>query len=220
MQHKRKPTTNYGVIGDTNSVKDDCLNTFVQTIWGKLPENTELPTEIHRKMHGRPLGEIFVAIAKTCYDQEITLSEGERITLKLNEYIRPTYASRRMYEGAKEFLTTLKDSGMPMYILTGMEPDMIDARFHQHGFDGLFQGILGAPQTKEENIKHILKMYPGRRILATGDAMSEYRATTAYQGTIFLAFDMEARPKRVFPDDVNILTSYGREVWEEIFKQI
>lgn len=109
---------------------------------------------------------------------------------------------------------------MPMYILTGMEPDMIDARFHQHGFDGLFQGILGAPQTKEENIKHILKMYPGRRILATGDAMSEYRATTAHQGTIFLAFDMEARPKRVFPDDVNILTSYGPEVWEEIFKQI
>ena len=137
------------------------MNTFVQTIWGKLPENTELPTEIHRKMHG-----------------------------------------------------------MPMYILTGMEPDMIDARFHQHGFDGLFQGILGAPQTKEENIKHILKMYPGRRILATGDAMSEYRATTAYQGTIFLAFDMEARPKRVFPEDVNILTSYGPEVWEEIFKQI
>ena len=42
MQHKIKPATNYGVIGDTNSVKDDCLNTFVQTIWGKLPENTEL----------------------------------------------------------------------------------------------------------------------------------------------------------------------------------
>ena len=209
-----------GVVGETNSVKDKCLNAFCEMIWGKTVNDTELPTSIHRRMHGRPMGEIFVAIAKDCYNLTINLTDGEKITAQLNDYIRPEYIKRRMYEGAEEFLSVLKDAGTPMFILTGMEPEMIEERFRYHKFDNIFNGILGAPQTKEQNIKQLLKKYPDRRILATGDAMSEFKATMAYSGTIFLAFDMEKREKRVFPDEVNILTSYGTPVWKELFRQI
>lgn len=209
-----------GVLGETNSVKDRCLNAFCEMIWGKVVKNTELPTSIHRRMHGRPMGEIFVAIAKDCYNTTINLTDGEKITAQLNDYIRPEYIKRRMYEGAYEFLSILKEIGTPMFILTGMEPDMIEERFRYHKFDNIFNGILGAPQTKEQNIAEILKKYPGRRILATGDAISEFKATMAYDGTVFLAFDMEKRERRVFPDEVNILTSYGTPVWKELFRQI
>lgn len=209
-----------GVIGHTNSVKDMCLDAFCQTLWGEAITNAKLPTTLHREMHGRPMNEIFVAIAKDCYNKTISLYDGEKITERLNEYIRPEYVRRHMYDGARDFFLILRDIGTPMYILTGMEPDMIADRFRYHKFDNIFKDILGAPKTKEQNIAEILKSYPNRRIIATGDAMSEYKATIAYPGTIFLAFDMENREKRVFPPEVNILTSWGEIVWNELFQKL
>ena len=211
---------NDGTIRDTNHVKDECLDDFCINIWGKTTENSELPTSIHRRMHGRPMGEIFVAIAKECYNKEINLSDGENITSKLNDFIRPEYMKKRVYDGAKEFYKLLKDIGCPMYILTGMEYDMVSDGLNYHNMGDIFEDILGAPKTKEQNIKEVLQNHPGRRILAMGDAMSEYKETKAYKNTIFLAFDFENRENRVFPAEVNILTSYGKDTWAELFKQL
>lgn len=212
---------NDGTIRDTNHVKDECLNDFCINIWGEMNENSELPTSIHRRMHGRPMGEIFVEIAKKCYNRDISLTDGENITSKLNDFIRPEYVKKRVYDGAKEFYNILKDIGCPMYILTGMEYDMVSDGLNYHNMGEIFEDILGAPKTKEQNIKEVLQLHPGRHILAMGDAISEFRATMAYPDTIFLAFDMENREKRVFPPEVNILTSYtGPDVWKELFKQI
>ena len=215
---------NDGTIRNTNSVKDACLDAFCEKEFGSIPDSfPTLPTDIHRRMHGRPMNEIFVAIAAEIYGKSISLDEGQEITLRLNEYIRPEYVGRKAYEGAKEFYSALKAMGIPMYILTGMEDDLVREGLEKNGMGGIFEEILGAPRTKEENIQYVLKKHPGCRILAMGDAMAEYRATMAIPGTIFLAFDFEnreARGKRVFPKEVNVLTSYGQEVWDEIEKQL
>ena len=215
---------NDGTIRDTNSVKDACLNAFCEKEFGRIPENSSvLPTDIHRRMHGRPMNEIFVAIATEIYHKALSLDEGQEVTLRLNEYIKPEYVSRPVFNGAKSFYLKLKQMGLPMYILTGMEEDLVKEGLDNNGMGGIFQEILGAPKTKEQNIAKILEMHPGCRILAMGDAMSEYKATKAIAGTIFLAFDFENREangKRVFPPEVNVLTSYGQEVWDEIERQL
>jgi len=215
---------NDGTIRNTNSVKDSCLNGFCEKEFGRIPENASvLPTDIHRRMHGRPMNEIFVAIAAEIYHKTLSLDEGQDVTLRLNEYIKPEYVSRPVYDGAKMFYLKLKEMGLPMYILTGMEEDLVAEGLEKNGMGNIFEGILGAPKTKEQNIEEVLKKHPRCRILAMGDAMSEYKATKAIAGTIFLAFDFEnreARGKRVFPSDVNVLTSYGQEVWDEISRQL
>ena len=109
---------------------------------------------------------------------------------------------------------------IPLYILTGMEPDLVAEGLDKHGMSGMFDGILGAPKSKEENIAEVLELHKGSRILALGDSMAEYTATMVYPGTIFLAFDFENRVKRVFPDNVNILNGYGKQVWKEIEFQL
>ena len=211
---------NDGTIRDTNGVKDQCLDAFCVKEFGTLSSSNVLPTEIHRQMHGRPMAEIFIEIAAKIYGKKISLSEGQQITERLNLYIRPEYISRPVYKGALEFYTTLKDMGLPMYILTGMEPDLVAEGLDKHNMGDIFDAILGAPKTKEENIKMILSYHKGAKILAMGDSFAEYAATMAYEGTIFLAFDFECRKKRVFPDNVNILTEYGENVWQEIVAQI
>ena len=214
---------NDGTVRDTNSVKDACLNEFCEQEFGPLQMATILPTDIHRRMHGRPMNEIFVAIAAEIYGKSISLDEGQEITLRLNEFIKPEYVGRKAYEGAKEFYSALKAMGIPMYILTGMEEDLVLEGLEKNGLGGIFEEILGAPKTKEENIQYVLEKHPGCRILAMGDAMAEYRATMAIPGTIFLAFDFEDREangKRVFPKEVNVLTSYGQEVWDELERQL
>lgn len=214
---------NDGTIRDTNSVKDACLNGFCEKEFGRIPENSILPTAIHRRMHGRPMNEIFVAIAAEVYHKTLSLDEGQDVTLRLNEYIKPEYVSRPVFDGAKAFYLKLKEMGLPMYILTGMEEDLVEEGLKKNGMGGIFEAILGAPKTKEQNIEEVIKKHPGCRILAMGDAMSEYRATKAVEGTIFLAFDFEnreAQGKRVFPPEINVLTSYGQEVWDEIKRQL
>jgi len=210
---------NDGTIRDTNSVKDECLNAFCVAELGAYAEGT-LPTEVHHRMLGIPMAAIFVQIAQECYGKVIDINEGQKITERLNEFIRPEYVARKVYDGARDFYQALKDMGLPMYILTGMEPDLVEEGLRKHGMAGIFDEILGAPKTKEENIAAVLKKHPGSRILAMGDALSEYKATMAYPGTIFLAFDFENRKERVFPNNVNVLTQYNRSVWDEIISQI
>lgn len=211
---------NDGTIRDTNGVKDAMLNDFCVAEFGQVPKDKELPTEIHRKMHGRPMNEIFVEIASTIYGKEISLDEGQMITERLNNFIKPEYVSRPVYPGAKEFFQRLKELGIPLYILTGMEPDMVQSGLENFRMQDLFLDVLGAPKTKEQNIAEVLEKHPGATIIAMGDAMSEYRATMAYPGTIFLAFDMENRTKRVFPDDVKVYTSYDEEVWNDLMEKM
>lgn len=211
---------NDGTIRDTNDVKDKCLDQFCVREFGKFSLLFTKPTEIHRRMHGRPMAEIFVQIAMEVYGQVLSLEEGQWMTERLNEYIKPEYVSRPVYEGAREFYLALKNMGLPMYILTGMEEDLVKEGLNKNNMDGIFDEVLGAPRTKEENIRMVLERHRGYRILALGDAMAEYKATMAYPETVFLAFDFENRRKRVFPENVNILTSYGQEVWNELASQI
>lgn len=211
---------NDGTIRDTNGVKDAMLNDFCVAEFGEMPKEKNLPTEIHRQMHGRPMNEIFVEIALSIYGKEISLEEGQEITERLNEFIKPEYVSRPVYSGAVEFFRKLKDMGIPLYILTGMEPDMVQAGLDNFGMQDLFIDVLGAPKTKEQNIAEVLEKYPGASIIAMGDAMSEYRATMAYPGTIFLAFDMENRAKRVFPEEVKVYTAYDDELWADLIEKI
>lgn len=177
-------------------------------------------TPIVSKMHGRPMNEIFVEIARQVYGQTISLEEGQRITDKLNLYIRPEYVSRPVFNGAKEFYSALKAMGLPMYILTGMETDLVAEGLKKNGMSGIFDDILGAPKTKEENIQFLLQQHKGAKILATGDSFSEYAATMAYPGTVFLAFDFEDRKTSVFPENVRVFTKYDETVWQELDKLI
>ncbi len=211
---------NDGTLRDTNSVKDAMLNSFCVAVFGELPSDAILPTEIHRAMHGRPMSQIFVEIAHSIYGKSISLEDGQNITERLNDFIREEYVSRPVFKGVREFFEKLKAMGIHLYILTGMEPDMVDEGLVAHGLDDLFIATLGAPTTKEANVEQVLKQYPGAKILAFGDAMSEYRVTMAYEGTIFVAVDMENREKRVFPDDVKVYTSFDEQMLSDILTQM
>lgn len=209
-----------GNMADSNRTKDVKLNPFCEQEFGKIPAWAKLPTVIHRELHGRPMGEIFQKISLEVYKKEISYKKGVIITERLNKFIKSFYITRPLFPGACEFYKRLKDMGYPIYILTGMEPYMIEAALEYHHITDIFDGIYGAPATKEQNIVEILKKHPGARIVASGDAMSEYRATMAYPDTIFLAFDLENRTKRVFPDDVKVYTSYNEEVWNDLMEKM
>ena len=72
--------------------------------------------------------------------------------------------------------------------------------------------ISGAPAAALE--------LPDARIIAFGDAMSEYKVTMAYEGTIFIAVDMENREKRVFPNDVKVYTAFDEEMYNDLIAQM
>lgn len=221
MKHKFiVAADNDGTLRDTNNVKDAKLNAFCIETFGALSSDKVLPTQIHRAMLGRPMAEIFVEIARTVYGKTISLTEGQLITENLNNYIRDEYVSRPVFPGVREFFDKLKAMGIPMYILTGMEPDMVDDGLKAHGLDDLFIETLGAPATKEQNVDYLLKKHPEARIIAFGDAMSEYKVTMAHEGTIFIAVDMENREKRVFPDNVKVYTSFDEEMYNDLIAQM
>ena len=60
-----------------------------------------------------------------------------------------------------------------------------------------------------------LSAYMNKNIFATGDAMSEYKATKR-PTTIFIGLDFENRKSRIFPEDVPIVTSYNSLLTEII----
>ncbi len=211
---------NDGTIRNTNGVKDACLDAFCVKELGALKADNPLPTSIHRRMHGRPMAEIFVAIAAEVYGLHISEAEGFRLTERLNEYIKPAYIAGEVFSGALEFYTRLKNLGIPLYILTGMEEDMVFQGLEYHGLDKLFEGILGAPKTKEENIENILKKYPNAKIIGIGDAIAEYNATMRYDGTIFIPVDFENRKKQVFPENIKVYREYSQEMWDDLVRQI
>ncbi len=204
-----------GSICDTNGVKDELLGSFCRKYWGGQINDCNY-NEIHRGLHGRPMAEIFVAIAKELHFQNISLEKGQVLSDELNEFIKPLYLAKPMYEGANEFYTLLNNMGVDQYILTGMEVPIVTQSLEIKKICNLFKGVLGAPETKEQNIKNVIK--EGQIILAIGDAMSEYKETMKYTNTIFVAVDFENRPKSLFPEGVRIITSY-KDIIPEIIRQ-
>ena len=162
---------------------------------------------IHRGAHGLPMNMIFVDIVKTVYGREISLEKGQEITENLNNYIRPNYMNRKMYDKAGEYHELLHLLGVKQYILTGMENDMIEASLKNHKIETYFDGILGSQKKKTEWVEDITVQYPDKKIFATGDAMSEYKATKK-PTTTFIGLDFEDRKVRIFPEEVAVATTY------------
>lgn len=201
-----------GSICDTNQVKDELLGEFCRSQIGKTDKNGEIVQDatvnaIHRGAHGLPMNMIFVDILKTVYGREISLEKGQEITENLNDYIRPNYMNRKMYNKAGEFHELLHLLGVKQYILTGMENDMIEASLKNHKIDTYFDGILGSQKKKTEWVEDITNQYPNKNIFATGDAISEYKATQK-STTTFIGLDFENRKNRIFPEEVRIATTY------------
>lgn len=212
-----------GSICDTNQVKDELLGEFCRTQLGSLDKNGEIVQDatvnaIHRGAHGLPMNMIFVDILKTVYGREISLEKGQEITENLNDYIRPSYMNRKMYDKAGEYHELLHLLGVKQYILTGMENDMIEASLKNHNIDKYFDGILGSAKKKTEWVEDIEKEYSDKVIFATGDAMSEYKATKR-PTTVFMGLDFENRKESLFPEEVPVLKSYDELVAQIILTQ-
>lgn len=208
-----------GSICDTNLVKDELLGEFCRSLLGKTDKNGEVVKDdvvnkIHRGAHGLPMNMIFVDIVKTVYGRDISLDEGQVITNKLNDFIRPSYMNRKIYDKAAEYHELLNLLGVKQFILTGMENDMIESSLKNHKIDKYFSGILGSEKKKTEWVEEIVKQYPDFKIFATGDAMSEYKATKR-EGTVFMGLDFENRKESLFPEEVPVLKSY-----DELVKKI
>lgn len=212
-----------GSICDTNQVKDELLGEFCRNQIASLDKNGEIVQDatvnaIHRSAHGIPMNMIFVDIVKTVYGREISLEKGQEITENLNNYIRPNYMNRKMYNKAGEYHELLHLLGVKQYILTGMENDMIEASLKNHKIDTYFDGILGSQKKKTEWVEDIVAQYPDKKIFATGDAMSEYKATKK-PTTTFIGLDFEDRKVRVFPEEVLVATTYDSLVAKIIMLQ-
>ncbi len=211
-----------GTITDTNVVKDIDLGNFCRKEF-----NSDLGDDaynhIHHEMHGKPMAEIFVEIAKRLHGTDISFDKGQEITDRLNEFIKPTYFSRPVYEGAKEFYAELKNDGATLYILTGMETDIVSQNFDKKEMSHMFKGVYGAPKNKAENIKEILKKENISNkpvlIIGIGDAMTEMRAVNVYSNSVFVGCDFENRTKRVFPENVQVITDY-KNMKQAILKEI
>lgn len=201
-----------GSICDTNQVKDELLGEFCRSQLGNFDKNGKVVQDatvnaIHRGAHGLPMNMIFVDIVKTVYGREISLEKGQEITENLNNYIRPNYMNRKMYDKAGEYHEFLHLLGVKQYILTGMENDMIEASLKNHKIETYFDGILGSQKKKTEWVEDITVQYPDKKIFATGDAMSEYKATKK-PTTTFIGLDFEDRKVRIFPEEVAVATTY------------
>jgi len=202
-----------GAICDTNQVKDELLGQFCRQEFGDTDMRgnaieDDTVNMLHRQAHGVPMNRIFVTIAKEVYGLDISTDEGQEITERLNDFIRPDYINRKIYSKAAEYHELLYLLGMPQYILTGMEPDMVQASLENHEIAPFFRGILGAPITKAEHVNNILKKYPNRTMFASGDAASEYKATK-HPGTMFIGMDMEGTGRRdIFPEGIAVVCDY------------
>ncbi len=210
-----------GCMTISDMIKERILNQFCIEKLGKMNDECALPTEIHRRMLGRPMGEIFIQILAECYGKEMSEAESLQITEDLNDYIRPDYLSAPLFYGVREFYGLMRNICTEMYVLTGMEIDMAQGGLAHHGLDSLFDAILGAPKTKEQNIDNVLARYSGKKviIISAGNAMSECRATMRYPDIAFFLALLLDGSKNPFPEGMKVYNEYGIELLTDIVSQ-
>ena len=108
-------------------------------------------------------------------------------------------------EGAMGALESLKDMGVPLYIVSATPQDELIRIVKSRKMNQYFDGIFGAPKTKAEHIGVVLqtlKIVPGSAVMI-GDAMSDYKAATE-TGVHFIGRELSGQT-HPFPAGTTVL---------------
>lgn len=105
--------------------------------------------------------------------------------------------------GSREFVERLYAAKIPLYVLSGTPEEELRQNLHDQQGAGFFQGIIGAPQSKEEGLQSILEKggYQPERTWFIGDADRDYVAAR-HAGVRFIYKPSEVIVSEIEPDGV------------------
>ncbi|MCK5696961.1 MAG: HAD family hydrolase [Gammaproteobacteria bacterium] len=95
----------------------------------------------------------------------------------LNHYtqaVEEAYLHVPLCEGFLHFLTHLKKQ--TLYIASGSEQEQLIRIFKKRKLGDHFKGIFGSPESKTNNVRHIINAYDPKKVLFIGDAVADFEA--------------------------------------------
>jgi len=98
----------------------------------------------------------------------------ENILSHYTQAVEEAYLQVPLCEGVLNLLNALKKQ--TLYIASGSEQEQLIRIFKKRNLSSYFKGIFGSPESKANNVRHIIEHYDPKKILFMGDAIADYEA--------------------------------------------
>ncbi|MBO4313110.1 MAG: HAD family hydrolase [Desulfovibrio sp.] len=171
-----------GVLLDSVPVKTRAFGRLAEP-WGE--EARERFVAYHTAHGGVSRYQKFIWFFREIVGREITPGESEDWGRRFSEIVQDEMRRCPCIAGAEQVLRDWKGR-LPLYVCSGAPAEEQRAMLAEHGLDGYFDGIFGAPPAKNELLARILKdagIAPADALMV-GDATTD-RDAAAYAGTLF-----------------------------------
>ncbi len=165
-----------GVILDSNQIK---TNAFVKALEDEPAELVGKFIEYHQANGGVSRYvkfKYFYTDIKKSYDPK----KVESALIKYASIVEKELVTCDYIPGFENFIDRLDQNDIPCYVNTGSDEKELIEVFKQRNILNKFESILGAPNTKEENIERIFDRIHDKRVLYFGDAKKDLYVAREY----------------------------------------
>ncbi len=98
----------------------------------------------------------------------------ENILSHYTQAVEEAYLQVPICEGFLSILEGLEKQ--TLYIASGSEQEQLIRIFKKRHLSSYFKSILGSPESKTNNVRHIIKQHKAQKILFIGDAVADFEA--------------------------------------------
>lgn len=163
-----------GVLADSVEVK---TRTFARLF---EPHGVEIVSRVidhHRRHGGMNRVEKFRHYYREFLKKTLTDKMLADLCLQFSQLVVDEVVKSPEIKGSVAFLTHWHDC-LPCFVISATPDDEIREIVRRRGLNPFFREVLGAPASKKDNLKMVLKKYAidPQRCLFFGDAVSDYKA--------------------------------------------
>ena len=166
-----------GVLADSVEVKTEAFAKLYE------PYGSEVVAQVidhHRRHGGMTRTDKFRHYHSNYLGRTLGDEEMAELCRKFSELVVDKVVAAPEINGAGEFLRKWR-SRLPCFVISATPQEEIRQIVERRGMMGCFKEVLGAPASKEDNLKRLLNQFhlnPSKCCLF-GDAESDYRAAQA-----------------------------------------
>ena len=164
-----------GVILDSVDVK---TKAFVKMFRGYGPEVEKKVVEYHLNNGGVSRFDKFRYYYKKILNKPVNEEIIKSLSEQFSNLVVDGVLASPFMPGAKESLESLKEKGIPCYIVSATPHEEINLILEKKELKGYFKEVHGSPRKKWEICQEIItkENYNPQNCLFIGDAMSDYEA--------------------------------------------
>lgn len=192
-----------GVIVDSIPIK---VQAYLRIYEGESPEKLEGIRE-HQRSHGGVTRRLqFRHFENELFGRTVTSERIEQLSTEFTRLIHEAVVTCPLIPGALDLLRRAYGQSQ-LHVVSGTPQEELADIVRRRGLAGYFASIHGAPATKRETFATILRTgsFRAERVLAIGDAMTEYEAAASL-GIPFLGVEA-VRDRKTFPSEVPVVTT-------------